>query len=324
MKFQTIFLSLGFLIVGFVGGFFVFQAYSNQGPEKATAKAKCDFEFINPLRCDPENEINIKEYVALRNEILDYIADEQSRDMVTDVSVYFRDLESGSVMSINGQESFVPASLLKVPLMITVFKKAEADPSILKKRLRIVGDVESTPQNIKPQNPVSSGNDYTVEELVNSLITQSDNVAWKALLNFLGQEYSDKDFVFTLSDLGIIDPKKLNEEQYITVQSYSSIFRILYNSSYLSHEMSDKALGILSNSVFKDGIVAGVPQGTKVAHKFGEQKNGDIQQFHDCGIVYHENPYLLCVMTRGDNMQELTPIIQEISKKVYNEVSSRN
>ena len=89
--------------------------------------------------------------------------------------------------------------------------------------------------------------------------------------------------------------------------------------------MSNRALGILSESMFKDGIVAGVPKGTIVAHKFGEQKNGNVQQLHDCGIVYYKpNPHLLCVMTQGDNIDELKPVIQDVSKKVYEEVKGRN
>jgi beta-lactamase class A len=89
--------------------------------------------------------------------------------------------------------------------------------------------------------------------------------------------------------------------------------------------MSDKALGLLSKTAFKEGLVAGVPKEIKVAHKFGEQKNGTEQQFHDCGVVYYpNNPYVICIMTRGNSPDELKPIIKEISQKVYREVNYRN
>src|SRR5690606_27734764 len=129
------------------------------------------------------------------------------------------------------------------------------------------------------------GSEYTIEELISLAIIHSDNIAWKLLLNDLRKNYSGEDFIITLSDLGIVDPRKQSDQQYITVQSYASIFRTLYNSSYLSPEMSDKALKILSGSAYKDGIVAGVPEDIEVAHKFGEQRNGNDQQLHDCGIV---------------------------------------
>jgi hypothetical protein len=70
--------------------------------------------------------------------------------------------------------------------------------------------------------------------------------------------------------------------------------------------------------------VAGVPEGTVVAHKFGERVNDDGQghitdlEIHDCGIVYNKSgDYLLCVMTKGKQKADLLNTIQEISKLVY-------
>jgi beta-lactamase class A len=289
-----------------------------------SANTTCSYEYLNPLRCEPGLARQKKEYVALRNELLEFIETEKKKGNVNLVAIYFRDLQNGPALSINSQEFFAPASLLKVPLMITYYKKAESDPGLLNKKLQIVGDVSPLPQNVKPQKSVEFGKIYNRDELIHYLIAQSDNTAWEALLNDLRQNYSEEDFVSTLSDLGIIDPRAKGD-QYITVQSYASLFRILYNSSYLNLEMSNKALDVLSQTEFDEGIHGGVPEGTKVAHKFGERKNGDEQQLHDCGIVYYpQNPYLLCVMTKGKNISELLPIIQRVSKEVYEEVEGRN
>lgn len=325
MNFRTISISAVFLILGVIVGFLFFQFINKDKSVLGSSTKPCQYEYLNVLRCDPESNIKSKEYTVLRNEIIDYIQEQQSKKTVTNVSVFFRDLREGSTMSINAQESFSPASLLKVPLLITYYKKAESDPSVLTRKFALSGKLDSNPQNIKPQKSVIAGQNYTINELLDLLITQSDNLAWEALISDLRQNYSEEDFVETLSDVGIIDPRKKHEEQYITTQAYASIFRVLYNSSYLNMEMSNKALDLLTHSVFKDGLVAGIPEGIKVAHKFGEQSYDDIRQLHDCGIIYYEkNPYLLCVMTQGDNLEELKPVIREISKKVYEEVSSRN
>ncbi|MDP3837065.1 MAG: hypothetical protein Q8Q67_03110 [bacterium] len=50
---------------------------------------------------------------------------------ITYASVYFRDLNNGPWVGINEDEEFTPASLLKVPLMISYLKIAEAFPSVL-------------------------------------------------------------------------------------------------------------------------------------------------------------------------------------------------
>jgi len=60
-----------------------------------------------------------------------------------------------------------------------------------------------------------------------------------------------------------------------------------------------------------------------VASRFGERAHGPAgaKQLHDCGIVYcPRRPYLLCVMTRGDDFQELTGTIRDLSRLVYSDV----
>jgi beta-lactamase class A len=289
----------------------------------ATGNTDCKYQYLNPLRCEPELAKQKKEYVALRNELLGFIEETKQKKSATHVSVYFRDLQNGPIMSIGGQENFAPASLLKVPLMVMYYKKAETENELLQRKNKIIGNSEAVQQDIKPEKTIEVGKTYNIDELINVMITHSDNTAWHALLADLRQQYSEEDFVITLSDLGIIDPRAKGE-QYVTVQAYASIFRILYNSSYLNLEMSNKALELLSQSTFNDGLVAGVPEGIKVAHKFGINKDGAEIQLHDCGIVYFpDNPYLLCVMTRGDSIPELQSVIAYISKDVYEEVSSR-
>ena len=90
--------------------------------------------------------------------------------------------------------------------------------------------------------------------------------------------------------------------------------------------MSEHALSLLAQSGYDVGIKAGVPKDVEVAHKFGERSGfeGDLKQLHDCGIIYYpENPYLLCVMTQGQNFDDLSATIGMISKMVYEEFDSR-
>src|SRR5207248_2823209 len=103
-------------------------------------------------------------------------------------------------------------------------------------------------------------------------------------------------------------PGALTPNPQVSVVTYSSFFRVLYNASYLTRDDSQKALALLAGVDYKDGLVAGVPASVPIAHKFGERETtGDTtKQLNDCGIVYYpSHPYLLCVMTRGDSMPVL-------------------
>jgi len=112
----------------------------------------------------------------------------------------------------------------------------------------------------------------------------------------------------------------------MTPKEYSLFFRILRNGTYLTDELSEKALQILSQSDYNEGLEAGVPQGTAVSHKFGEHlllgANGQqTEEFHDCGIIYSsQTPYLLCIMTKGKNYSDLEETIKKLSSLSYEEV----
>ena len=107
-------------------------------------------------------------------------------------------------------------------------------------------------------------------------------------------------------------------------KSYSALFRVLYNSSLFPWSLSEQVLDLLSHTSFSKGLVAGVPEGTPVSHKFGENTavatDGTIveRELHDCGIVYYPNdPYLVCVMTKGQDFSVLETVISDISKMAY-------
>jgi beta-lactamase class A len=92
--------------------------------------------------------------------------------------------------------------------------------------------------------------------------------------------------------------------------------------------MSEKALSILSLSQYFQGLVAGVPNNIKIAHKFGERKfnNTGETQLHDCGIIYApKTPYLLCVMTKtNNNIDSASNVIKKISQTVYQKITQNN
>ena len=81
---------------------------------------------------------------------------------------------------------------------------------------------------------------------------------------------------------------------------------------------------MLASADFKRGLVAGVPEDIKVAHKFGERETSEGKQLHDCGIVYYPNrPYLLCVMTEGADLENLISVVGGVSRLVFDEIDNQ-
>lgn len=210
--------------------------------------------------------------------------------------------------------------------MIAYYKLAEKNPTLLQTELEYKPDPtqQVLPQNIKPSESIEPGKKYTVEQLLHFMIIDSDNYAQTLLYNNI--KGSTLDEVYT--DLGISIPGIKSTEDYMTVHEYASFFRILYNSTYLTRDMSEKALELLSHVDYDQGIRAGIPANVPLANKFGERRmlypdeGREVIQLHDCGIVYYsKRPYLLCIMTRGSSFKDLTSVLSRTSALIYNEMS---
>ena len=282
------------------------------------------YRYINPLlECDNYVQSNLKNISGLEERLNNYIQQVKSEQKAVHVSVYFRDLNSGPWMGIEERENYSPASLLKVPILIAALKKAEVDPAFLTRKIKFEKNVDEISQNITDNKLIKLGQLYTIEELLFSMIAHSDNEAKNLIVANIGDQLFGK----VMTDIGINIAGVGPGDDFITVKDYSSFFRLLYNATYLNKSMSEKALEILSKTSFNSGIVAGIPQGTIISHKFGERAFGDssVKQLHDCGIVYAPGaPYLLCVMTRGDDFAKLGTVIAGVSDIVYKEVMANN
>jgi len=281
------------------------------------------FKFINPLlECEFGEEIIEEEIIPFKSIDQEYINKKIAEGKISYASVYFRDLNNGPWFGINEKENFVPASLLKIPLVMAHYKSAETNPEHLSNKVLFSKKYEPPGmiQTIVPNKEIEIGKEYTIKELIERSIIYSDNQA----IGLLNEQIDTSYISDVFKHLGV-SAEALQQNGTITVKQYSTFFRILFNASYLNRTFSEKLLELLSQSEFKDGLVAGVPAGTVVSHKFGE--SGSVQtyeQIHDCGIIYYPNhPYLLCIMTRGNNSNELIKSIQEISRITWEEVNKQ-
>lgn len=283
-----------------------------------------EYSLLNPLRrCSDDLPLK-KEYEAFRDELLAWVRRQEQEANITHISVYFRDLEGGPWFGIEEEETFSAASLLKVPIMMAILRQAEFNPDLLRQELGYNGMLEDQPNVFDQSKTILPGDFHTVEELLRRMIVYSDNASKELLKARLLSFDAQNDLLTqTYKDLGIFGAQD-DLDQFLTVKMYSSIFRLLYNGSYLGKEMSQKALRLLAEVEFQDGLIAGLPATITVAHKFGVRDLKNEKQLHDCGIVYHPRaPYLLCVMTRGKDIPILSDTIAKISSMVYEEVASR-
>lgn len=265
------------------------------------------------MACDLEAEKKLDSIKRLEEELIDYLDISKAEKNITRASVFFRDLSSKKWIGIDQNKKYSPASLLKLPLLIAYFELSESDSGLFSRKYVFKKIDPILHQNLRPEVELEEGKEYAIEELLKNMIIYSDNDAMNFLLEIIDENFIIEQYYQMGIDLDS------NDEDYLSAISYSNILRILYNSSYLKRDSSQKILEWLAESEFKDGIVAGVPLGTDVAHKFGEREIDESKkELHDCGIVYYpDHPYILCIMTEGNDYKKLEQTIAGISRLIY-------
>lgn len=267
----------------------------------------------------PQGLMVNQEPIPFKHIVEDYIDEQTDGKFVTKVALYYRNLQDGPWFGVSEDYKFHPASLLKIPVMIAWLKKAERDPSILNRRLLYDGVMDTTKnQNFRPDEFIKAGQSYTIEDLLRYMLSFSDNNAYDVLVNNL----KSGEIVDVLAGMGV--PNEMQQGEYtVSVHGFSGYFRGLYNATYLNREMSEKAIKMLCYADFPNGILSGVPKGTVVASKFGEQVRGDEKYLHEFGIVYHPvcGPYIIGIMTKGSDFAKQMKVLSGISKLVYDSSS---
>jgi len=278
------------------------------------------YTYISPLLlCQTNDASQYEEFLPLKGILEQRIEKAHTSGTLSAASIYIRDLERARWVGVNENETYSPASLLKVPVMIAYFKQAERKPELLSRTFFY----QRSPANENPlvSSPLlENGGTYSASELIRGMIVDSDNDAKDLLVGALDDRILDE----TYTDLGIASPygeAHPSESAYrISTKTYALFFRVLYNATLLSRAESERALALLSESRFPKGLRAGIPEDVSLAHKYGirvASRNPLTIELSDCGIVYSDKPYILCVMTRGSDPEKLAEFITGVGKEVH-------
>lgn len=276
-----------------------------------------DYKLTRPLLLvDIDQQSD--EFTHLKNALTIYIKSKKDDRVLSEASLYIRDLNSGAWTAIGDGGSYSPGSMLKIARLIATLKEAESKPGYLDKRVFFSNRFSVKFQPVFPADTLIPGRNYSIRELLHQMIVYSDNDA-TILLN---QQGDLSLYLKLFVDLGLPEPDIYKDDYPMSIVQCSRFMRVLYNSTYLSAEMSEFALSLLTQSAFRVGIVKYLDPNILVAHKFGERSVGDIKQLHEMAIVYSGiRPYFLGVMTKGWNYSRLPEVLSEISEIVQTEMS---
>jgi beta-lactamase class A len=247
------------------------------------------------------------------------------------VAVY--DPETKQTLLVNERANFHAASTMKLPVMMEVFRRADKkriplnEPVEVKNKFYSIVDGSEYRLNRDDDSDQEIygliGQRMPVIALVDRMITWSSNLATNLLVEKvkaesvteLMRELGAKDIQVLR---GVEDPKafQAGKNNMTTAYDLMLLLRLIAENKFLNGRVCEKMVEILSAQRFNDGIPAGLPSATRVAHKTGNITKHN----HDAAIVYApgRKPYVIVVLTKGIPEQKRSAkLIADISRVVY-------
>jgi len=253
-----------------------------------------------------------------------------------EVSLAFKDLQTGEALFIKERDMVHAASTMKVPVLIEIFKQAEDGKFQLDDRIVIKNEfhsiVDGSPFSLNKEDDSDPdiygliGKSLTIRELAERMITVSSNLATNILIELVQPE----NVMSTLELLGIrrmrvlrgVEDGKAFERGWNNQTDAHDLLRVMEaiaSGKAGSLPSCREMILILEKQKFRDGIPAGMPAGVPVGNKTGSITGME----HDAAIVFPpgRRPYILVVLTRGvKSSEEGERLIARLSRLIYSQV----
>ena len=245
------------------------------------------------------------------------------------VAVAVRDPATDTRFDFNADRVFHAASTMKVPVMIEVFRRAEADPLAdsltVRNTFRSIVDGSTFSISDDSDDTVYErlGERVAVQVLLRRMITHSSNLATNLIIEHVTADSVQQ----TIERLGTermrvlrgVEDLKAFEQGLSNTTSagdLATLLLALMEGRAVSTTADAAMIDILLDQAFDSMIPAGLPADVRVAHKTGEIT----RIHHDAAIVYPDDApaYVLVVLTEGVDDHDLSAQLgAEIARAVH-------
>ena len=252
----------------------------------------------------------------------------------TAVGLYYRSLTRADSILIGANLRFHAASTMKVPVMIQLLRDADAGLLRLEDSLAVHASfpslVDGSPFAVDKADDSDStlylraGGKASIRELLELMITRSSNLATNLLIELVGASRAQASAralgAWSIQVLrGVEDGTayRAGLNNTTTARDLGVLLAAIALHRAASRASCDTMLAILGRQEFNEGIPAGVPRGTRVAHKTGWI--GEVV-YHDAAVVYpaRGGSYVLVVLTGAIKQDSVAHnLVADLSRMVY-------
>ncbi len=262
-------------------------------------------------------------WAALENKIK-----KQAEAFGSGTGIVIEDLSTGWQIRINANRLFASASMVKVPIMASVFYAYTEKRLDLKQRLVLKNRYKALGSGVL--KGYSQGTALDIDDLVELMITESDNTAANMLIEYMGFTSLNNYFKkLGLRNTNIVrkmmdfQSRRDGVENFTCAGDLAYLLERIYQDRLINERFSRRCLQILKKQKIRDRIPAKLPAGTVVAHKTGLERG----ICHDAGIVFTpRGNFIICVLTRHNHKtsRPAKRFISDIALEVYNYFQAGN
>lgn len=239
------------------------------------------------------------------------------------VSVQAEKLDNTFTFNHRADQQVPAASIIKVPILITLLQQAEAEQLHLKGKYRLqAGDKVGGAGTLQQ---AADGERISYYDLAIKMIVESDNTATNILIRKVGMEnvntfLAAQNLPNTSLQRLMMDFEAIaqGQQNYTSATEMNKLLSRLAQGKLLSKKMTRKAIKILLQCEDETTIPSQLPDSLKIAHKTGtlDYVRGDAAL-----IFMKKNTLVLSIFVEGFSFfEEAERVIGEVAKLVYEEV----
>lgn len=230
------------------------------------------------------------------------------------VGFYYKNLITKEELAYQENESFIAASIIKLPIFAHVLKVSSEH------RLDLGREVQIRKEDILPScgaiNLFSSEPRLDLRTICNFMIALSDNTATNLLIrecgiSSLNAGFQEMGLTQTRLERLLFDESasKAGKNNYFTPAEIAMLLETLYEGTFVNEEVSEDILKTLKMQNINYKIPGLMAERFPVAHKTGE----DDGITHDAGIVYCDKPFIIVFASNDTDVGVFENLIREIS-----------
>ncbi|MBQ8618696.1 MAG: serine hydrolase [Clostridia bacterium] len=231
---------------------------------------------------------------------------------------YYKNLVTGDEYSVQGDEAFLAASVIKLPLFLHVLARAAAGEIDLQQRLTVTEE-EKLP-SCGALSLFTGAVEVDVHTLCRLMICLSDNTATNKLIRLCTMEGASAGFRAMGLKKTILRRLLFDSEASargiqndICPREMGMLLEQLHREEFVNAQVSREAISVLKRQQINHKMNGKLCGAARLAHKTGE----DDQLSNDVGIVYAPQPFVVCWAGHDTDVYPWEDLIRRGTEALY-------